>query len=375
MSQERWADYVQKLKRMDWFYAYSDDHSIYQKGSAAESELMRLKQILSTLDEEKAQKLWDQYDARKHLKEDDAKLRRTHPTNEDDSGFNPVLTRDNTRKLFTPTEPKKVKVEEAPSSTNDLGSIYQEALSSLAKVKKFVSSLSKKSMIEIRKGILQLELILNSLSEDIGVLDDGRALERINSAIKLRSIIAEKLESGVLKKASDLREQVEKLSARINKIDLNEDRLKYLDKDKGEAFAKLSPTKIVIPKNNPPIFTIQAPLMFTCKQYFSDKATEAKLKTAFGLEKSPSGYYFIPKATFLVGNMAIIDNSQRKMRIEDKINAVATAISKRTAVAPVHDVKLETKKYYIVWLIPQNMGKPVDAILSITDKTKIFVEV
>jgi len=50
-------DYVQKLKSHDWTYEYSDDHSVWQRGSAEKKELRRLADILDPKHE-----IWNKYD-------------------------------------------------------------------------------------------------------------------------------------------------------------------------------------------------------------------------------------------------------------------------------------------------------------------------
>jgi len=50
-------DYIQKLKSHDWTYEYSDDHSVWQKGSSERSEIRRLSAILDPKRE-----IWNKYD-------------------------------------------------------------------------------------------------------------------------------------------------------------------------------------------------------------------------------------------------------------------------------------------------------------------------
>lgn len=37
-------DYIKRLKLHDWFYDYSDDHSVYTKGNEARNELIKLQE-------------------------------------------------------------------------------------------------------------------------------------------------------------------------------------------------------------------------------------------------------------------------------------------------------------------------------------------
>lgn len=50
-------DYIQKLKSHDWTYEYSDDHSVWQRGSSERSEIRRLSAILDPKRE-----IWNKYD-------------------------------------------------------------------------------------------------------------------------------------------------------------------------------------------------------------------------------------------------------------------------------------------------------------------------
>jgi len=46
LGDEGMQDYISKLKSHDWFYAYSDDHRYYTKGSEEWKEISRLQKIL-----------------------------------------------------------------------------------------------------------------------------------------------------------------------------------------------------------------------------------------------------------------------------------------------------------------------------------------
>ena len=41
MDDNELKEYYQQLTRHDWFYEYSDDHSVWQRGSDKERQLMR----------------------------------------------------------------------------------------------------------------------------------------------------------------------------------------------------------------------------------------------------------------------------------------------------------------------------------------------
>ena len=49
-------DYIYKLKTHDWYYEYSDDHSVWKRGEAEKDQLRRLQEEIDN-----DYKVWNEY--------------------------------------------------------------------------------------------------------------------------------------------------------------------------------------------------------------------------------------------------------------------------------------------------------------------------
>jgi len=56
-----WETFEERLKGHDWFYYYSDDHSVYLRGQNADYRLVMMFNELSEVDEKRATELWNKY--------------------------------------------------------------------------------------------------------------------------------------------------------------------------------------------------------------------------------------------------------------------------------------------------------------------------
>ena len=56
-------DYIKRLKLHDWFYEYSDDHSVYTKGNEARTELIKLQEEIDA-----DFQIWNQYCPKEKLR-------------------------------------------------------------------------------------------------------------------------------------------------------------------------------------------------------------------------------------------------------------------------------------------------------------------
>jgi hypothetical protein len=59
-----WQEFERLLKRHDWTYEYSDDHRVWQAGTAERDELKRMYKTLIAFDEPRAIALWKKYEER-----------------------------------------------------------------------------------------------------------------------------------------------------------------------------------------------------------------------------------------------------------------------------------------------------------------------
>jgi len=152
------------------------------------------------------------------------------------------------------------------------------------------------------------------------------------------------------------------------KIKLNEDRLEYLKEGTNvfKAFKKKS-----IPKTTDPAFILKAPLLFSLS---SPMNLELKVKLVKPLKiEEVIRYSFIRKATFLVGEKSKLS---KKFDIYEQINAILSVLNKRLSgnIIPIHDISMETNKYYIVWLVPENLAKYVSDFMDIINDYEIFIK-
>ena len=51
-----WEDYMDKLRKHDWYYEYSDDHGVWRRGSDERDQLRRLQEEIDS-----DYKVWNQY--------------------------------------------------------------------------------------------------------------------------------------------------------------------------------------------------------------------------------------------------------------------------------------------------------------------------
>ena len=51
-----WEDYMDKLRKHDWYYEYSDDHGVWRRGSDERDQLRRLQEEIDS-----GYKVWNQY--------------------------------------------------------------------------------------------------------------------------------------------------------------------------------------------------------------------------------------------------------------------------------------------------------------------------
>jgi len=61
LTGEIWTDFEHRLKNHDWFYAFSDDHRVWQAGELSRSILLKLMQEAVKVDAYKARKMFARY--------------------------------------------------------------------------------------------------------------------------------------------------------------------------------------------------------------------------------------------------------------------------------------------------------------------------
>ena len=61
IDETNWESFEHLLKIHDWYYSYSDDHRVWQRGQTAEDTLQRRFRSLKEVDAPRAQALYDKY--------------------------------------------------------------------------------------------------------------------------------------------------------------------------------------------------------------------------------------------------------------------------------------------------------------------------
>jgi 6-phosphogluconate dehydrogenase (decarboxylating) len=61
LTGEIWTDLEHRLKSHDWFYAFSDDHRVWQSGELSRSILIKLMQQAVQIDPHKARKMFKRH--------------------------------------------------------------------------------------------------------------------------------------------------------------------------------------------------------------------------------------------------------------------------------------------------------------------------
>jgi hypothetical protein len=61
LTGEIWTDLEQRLKNHDWYYAFSDDHRVWQSGEASRHILLNLMNEAVKIDPYKARKMFARY--------------------------------------------------------------------------------------------------------------------------------------------------------------------------------------------------------------------------------------------------------------------------------------------------------------------------
>lgn len=60
-GEEKWKDYEERLKKMDWWYMMSDDHRVWSGGEVSMGKLKKLKAEMDAIDKKRSQKLYNKY--------------------------------------------------------------------------------------------------------------------------------------------------------------------------------------------------------------------------------------------------------------------------------------------------------------------------
>lgn len=265
----------------------------------------------------------------------------------------------------------------APSKGNaSFEETYKEVQNRIQKLKEQVESIYALPPLKMNKQLPRLALDTKDLMdfvELIGEEDTFNSLVGIKA--KIEQLIAD-LKDGTITKVNVLRSKLKKIAVLISEIELDKNNAKV-----NESFVQKSsiqPIKLKVPANDPPAFMMRGPLAILTPQAGNnskiDKPTQKRLQDLLGAE-NVGGLFVIKQAIFLVANIEKLHNAQPKLKIEEIINGIVTVIGSKAGLSPIHDISMKIGKYQIVWLIPQNAARGVDALLDAKKKFQIYIKV
>ena len=276
--------------------------------------------------------------------------------------FNPVLTRFNVATLFKAKKGGKVPKEK---DYKDL-LIYCEGL-----MKKVLSG-----FVEVRKakGLVPYKLIplisrdLETIAECLIILNDSHASGKVATLIKRVGKLQQDIDNNKLKSVLDLKERADKLVTLMEHVKINENRLEYLSKGL-ETFSSL--TKIKLDKTMHSMHIQEAPIIFIPKSFPSSEL-KLKLVHKIGLSYMMS-YFYIKKSQFMV---CVMNKLNRKYKIEEQVNILLRLLNKKltSGLAPIHEIHFKTKRFYVVWVVPENAARDVTEFIRTLQDFQIFVE-
>lgn len=289
--------------------------------------------------------------------------------------FNAVLTSSDVKKLV---EKQSLQEVDPVGNPKDFEDTYKTVASEIKKLKQRALDIYKYPPLKAKAELKPLRLNVKDIRDLIELIGDSEAVKRCEKVLSYLDKFILAIEEGKIKKVETLKEKLSKAVDYVQAISLDSTNLDYLNKAKSE-FKQLKHVKLAIPRNNPPFFMVTAPLVFTIRFTKGKHALnmspeiERKLTSMLGLEKSTGGYHFIKEATFIAANLEVLNKVQPKLKIEEKINGALMALNSRTSLVPIHEVFFNNNKIRLVWLIPQNSAKFVEALVTSLDKFQIFV--
>jgi len=282
--------------------------------------------------------------------------------------MNPVLTREDLEKLFTKKESKSAqKKKKKVDKKDDFEYLYKTCDRRITLYTESIKTVGKSKSIVITKKLPTLVKKFTTLLDTLEILNDTQAISRTSSVLKSLVRIRTNLKKGTLSKVSDLKAALKKTYFNAKKIELDEDKLKYLNKS-SEAFTTAL-RKVKMPKNNSPVFTVEAPLLFVLNRPI-DTRLKLKLEHDFKLEEVAKYTYI--DAMFIVGKKSRLNPN---IAMEEQINAIVAVLNKKLAgsVVPFHDVSINSGQYYIAWLIPENAAKSISDFHGLIEDYQILL--
>lgn len=280
--------------------------------------------------------------------------------------FNPVLKKEDLEKLFKKSKGKRGKGEYKEKDYRNLIFHCEKLLRKIASGLKEVGELQGLTPYRIIPLILQ---DIDTVVENLTILNDGKTATRAISLSKKLKIVYQFLSNeGETISASKLKKKILALVKLSKKIRIDEDRIVYLQEGL-KAFSKFEKVKLDRTKDSmhlittPILFSLRSPLTFELKNI---------LEKRLELENVLS-YYYIKKAKFIVG---VQKKLHTDYKVEEQVNVLVRLLNKKLArgIVPIHEIRLKTKKFYVVWVVPENAARNVNSFVQLLKDFDIFVE-
>jgi len=241
--------------------------------------------------------------------------------------------------------------------------IKDEIKKKLSLLRSKIGDASTQGVLKLKNSLISLEQESRKLMKDIELIDTKSSykLKTVNNKILF---LMRSIKDATIKKSGVLKELDECLSI-IDKVDIDNSDVSWIDKNI-KPFQKFE--YISLDSVTDPVSVVTAPLLISLPAPLH--ATElAKLSKELKLVGSYGTFYSIKKANFLIINK----NKLRKdTDLVEYSNMILSKISKKTTsmIIPIHDISMETSKWYVVFLIPAMIAKEVTSYL--TDRLSDF---
>lgn len=285
------------------------------------------------------------------------------------SGFNPVLRKTDVNKLYLRESDSvgevKVRRNDKPQD------IYTEAEQTLKSYKsKFKSLSTKKKLIQdtintiptaIKHGLKLVDLM--------SVAGDDLAYKRASSFLNKLTKFYEKIKFKKITGVKEIRDGLVQLNKMCSSIELNEDKLKYLN-DSG---VEVSSFKMIdLPNKSDTMFWLEAPIVFVIS--FLSKSNQSRLSNGLDLKKLSSNYFAIAKIPFLVVKTEAL---RHDISLENQVNLVIQTLNKRKKgqrYVPVYSISRKINNRQVIMLCKEEFAGSLEELVNNLRSFKIYIQ-
>jgi len=280
-----------------------------------------------------------------------------------------VITKDDLLKLYKKKTGVDIKNEEGEEVSQSPQDMLKECQNEIDTIKQLFKLLLKMKVMEVKKKLPDLISRVEKLLEDVVLINDAKANNRVHKTLSTLMKIGDKLNNKEFETASDLKDYIKDASSVFDMVKLNEDALEYLNKSADDI--KNLKEIVLDETKKEPIFIVQAPLVFALEFKLKDINTR-KLQDAMGMS-TLAGYTYFPKTKFLVGNTKLMP---KKTDPEVQLKAVLQNLNKKLTkkLALIEDVSTKSYPFVIYWVVPAKADQAIEQLLAATVDYSIFIK-